>query len=59
MSTRYWIIEGAAGWEGLFYPAGMKPRDFLTFYAEHFDSVEVDSTFYRIPRHRTDTNFAS
>jgi uncharacterized protein YecE (DUF72 family) len=39
----------AAGWEGTFYPAGMKSADFLAFYAQHFDAVEVDSTYYRIP----------
>jgi uncharacterized protein YecE (DUF72 family) len=39
----------AAGWEGSFYPAGMQPRDFLSFYATKFDTVEVDSTFYRTP----------
>ena len=39
----------AAGWEGSFYPQGMKPRDFLTYYATQFGTVEVDSTFYRTP----------
>src|SRR6266849_4078044 len=39
----------AAGWEGAFYPPGMKPADYLSFYATRFNSVEVDSTFYRIP----------
>ncbi|MGA8012461.1 MAG: DUF72 domain-containing protein [Candidatus Acidiferrales bacterium] len=39
----------AAGWEGAFYPAGMKPADYLTYYATKFDTVEVDSTFYRTP----------
>jgi len=39
----------AAGWEGSFYPEGMKPAEFLTHYATRFDTVEVDSTFYRIP----------
>jgi uncharacterized protein YecE (DUF72 family) len=39
----------AAGWQGSFYPAGMKPADYLAFYATKFDSVEVDSTFYRTP----------
>jgi uncharacterized protein YecE (DUF72 family) len=29
----------AAGWEGGFYPAGMKPRDFLTHYATKFDTA--------------------
>jgi uncharacterized protein YecE (DUF72 family) len=39
----------AAGWEGTFYPAGMKPRDFLTYYATKFSAVEIDSTYYRTP----------
>jgi uncharacterized protein YecE (DUF72 family) len=39
----------ATGWDGSFYPAGIKPRNYLSFYAEHFDSVEVDSTFYACP----------
>jgi uncharacterized protein YecE (DUF72 family) len=36
----------AAGWEGTFYPPGTKPAGFLRYYEQHFDSVEVDSTFY-------------
>lgn len=39
----------AAGWEGSFYPEGMKPADYLRHYATRFNSVEVDSTFYRAP----------
>jgi uncharacterized protein YecE (DUF72 family) len=39
----------AAGWQGSFYPVGMQPRDFLSYYATQFGAVEVDSTFYRIP----------
>jgi uncharacterized protein YecE (DUF72 family) len=39
----------AAGWEQAFYPAGMKPADYLSYYATQFDAVEVDSTFYRTP----------
>src|SRR5437016_8150913 len=39
----------AAGWEGSFYPRGMQPRDFLSYYATQFGTVEVDSTFYRTP----------
>ncbi len=37
----------AAGWESAFYPAGMKPTDYLTYYATHFDTVAVDSTAFR------------
>ncbi len=43
----------APGWAGSFYPKGMKTEDRLTFYAEHFDTVEVDSTFYGIPSPHT------
>ncbi len=39
----------AAGWEQAFYPAGMKPADYLSYYATKFNTVEVDSTFYRAP----------
>jgi uncharacterized protein YecE (DUF72 family) len=39
----------AAGWPGSFYPDKMQPRDFLTYYATKFDTVEVDSTFYHAP----------
>jgi hypothetical protein len=39
----------AAGWEGFFYPRGMQSRDFLSYYATQFGTVEVDSTFARIP----------
>ncbi len=55
----------AAGWETAFYPPKTKRADFLPFYAGRFNSVEIDSTFYRIPtaktvqqwRERTPDNF--
>ena len=31
------------------YPPGTKPGERLAYYAEHFDTVEVDSTFYSLP----------
>lgn len=43
----------AAGWEDAVYPPGIKPADYLTFYATRFNSVEVDSTFYRTPSKAT------
>jgi uncharacterized protein YecE (DUF72 family) len=39
----------AAGWEGSFYPEGLKPAQYLPYYAQRFDTVEIDSTFYRTP----------
>jgi uncharacterized protein YecE (DUF72 family) len=37
-------------WRELFYPKGMPQRAWLGFYAEHFDTVEVNNTFYRLPK---------
>jgi len=34
-------------WKGTFYPRGT--RDELAYYAGRFDTVEIDSTYYRIP----------
>jgi uncharacterized protein YecE (DUF72 family) len=39
----------ADGWNGAFYPKGMKSADYLSYYSTRFDTVEVDSTFYRCP----------
>jgi uncharacterized protein YecE (DUF72 family) len=36
-------------WTGNFYPNGLKSEEFLSEYSKHFDTVEVDNTFYRIP----------
>lgn len=36
-------------WVGPFYPEGMNRRDFLSYYAERFDCVEVNYTYYRMP----------
>jgi uncharacterized protein YecE (DUF72 family) len=47
---------GPGSWNGIFYPArrsrpaGRRAKaDDLSFYAEHFDTVEVNSSFYRTP----------
>ena len=31
------------------YPSGVAPGERLAYYAQHFDTVEVDSTYYRLP----------
>ena len=48
------IVIGTCGysyadWVGRFYPAGMKSRDMLPYYAENFGAVEIDSSYYRVP----------
>jgi hypothetical protein len=37
------------GWRPGFYPDGTKPAEFLAFYASRFDTVELNSTGYRLP----------
>jgi len=39
----------AVGWAGSFYPRGLSSKEFLRFYAEEFDTVELDVTWYRVP----------
>ncbi|HWW82423.1 MAG TPA: DUF72 domain-containing protein [Vicinamibacterales bacterium] len=43
--------SGKGSWNGVFYPRP-RPKGFneLAFYAEHFDTVEVNSSFYGPPR---------
>jgi len=37
-------------WKGVFYPEHLPPPKRLEFYAKHFSAVEVDSTFYHVPK---------
>lgn len=36
-------------WRGPFYPQDLKAADMLGFYAEHFSTVEINNSFYRLP----------
>jgi uncharacterized protein YecE (DUF72 family) len=40
---------GYADWSGVFYPQGLKSSEYLSYYARHFNSVELDTTFYATP----------
>ncbi|HLY49409.1 MAG TPA: DUF72 domain-containing protein [Solirubrobacteraceae bacterium] len=42
-----WMYDS---WRGKLYPEGCPKRRWLEVYAEHFDTVEVNSTFYRLAR---------
>jgi uncharacterized protein YecE (DUF72 family) len=54
VGTSGWSYPSGRGtWNGVFYPpTRRRPKGFdeLAFYAEHFDTVEVNSTFYGQPR---------
>jgi uncharacterized protein YecE (DUF72 family) len=36
-------------WEGVFYPGGISARQYLAYYSQIFNGVELDSTFYGTP----------
>ena len=36
-------------WAGKFYPPDLKPGEWLAYYAQHFNTVEVNMSFYRFP----------
>jgi uncharacterized protein YecE (DUF72 family) len=37
-------------WQGVFYPVGIKSRNYLRHYSKAFNAVEVDATFYGTPK---------
>jgi uncharacterized protein YecE (DUF72 family) len=49
------LLAGASGysykeWKGSFYPQDMKPEGMLAFYAARLPTVEINNTFYRMPK---------
>ncbi len=46
-------------WRELFYPAGLPPRRWLDHYARFFDTVEINNTFYRLPRVQAVANWVA
>ena len=49
------LLAGASGysfkeWRGNFYPADMKPEGMLAWYAERLPTVEINNTFYQMPK---------
>jgi len=57
VGTSGWSYPSGKGtWKGVFYPQGT--RDELAYYAERFDTVEVNSTFYRVQSPQTALSWA-
>jgi len=55
------IFIGTSGfsykeWKGAFYPKELPAKQYLSFYAQHFKTTEINNTFYRIP---TEQNIAA
>lgn len=48
------ILIGTSGydypeWKGVFYPQELPRKDFLNFYAQNFNALEINNTFYNMP----------
>ncbi len=46
ISTSGWVYNH---WRGIFYPKNLPQRDWFTYYAREFDTVEINNSFYRLP----------
>ncbi len=44
-------------WAEIFYPHDVRRSDWLEYYAKHFNSVEINSSFYRLPQEKTFENW--
>lgn len=55
IGTSGWSYEG---WLGNFYPDKIKSNLILPYYAQTFDSVEINNSFYQIPKEKNVCNWA-
>ena len=52
------IHIGTSGWHyehwiGIFYPKAISKEGFLSYYATHFHTVEINNSFYNLPQKKT------
>lgn len=57
------LVAGASGysfkeWKGNFYPEKMKPEEMLAWYSERLPTVEINNTFYQMPKTAVLENWA-
>ena len=57
------VLAGASGyafkeWQGTFYPEKIKSDEMLAFYAARLPTVEINNTFYRMPKPAVLENWA-
>jgi uncharacterized protein YecE (DUF72 family) len=58
------LLAGTSGyafkeWKGSFYPEDLKADGMLGFYASRFPTVEINNTFYRLPKEHVLLDWAS
>ena len=50
------LLIGCSGWsyshwgKGVFYPPQIKAAQYLEYYCQHFKTVEINNSFYRLPK---------
>jgi uncharacterized protein YecE (DUF72 family) len=40
-------------WKEIFYPKGLAQKDWFKFYCQHFNTIEINSTFYKMPTQKS------
>ncbi len=55
IGTSGWVYEG---WRERFYPVGTKPENRLEYYSKRFYTVELNASFYHLPRKKTFENWS-
>lgn len=56
IGTSGWVYRH---WRERFYPKGLRAEELLPFYAHHFDTVEINYSFYRLPTRQSFETWAS
>ena len=46
IGTSGWVYQH---WRGIFYPDSLRQSDWFSYYAQMFDTVEINNSFYRLP----------
>ncbi len=54
LGTSGWIY---AHWSGIFYPSEISQNKWLEYYTQYFDTVELNSSFYHLPKENTFINW--
>ncbi|MCL4378371.1 MAG: DUF72 domain-containing protein [Actinobacteria bacterium] len=57
------IYIGTSGWSydewnGIFYPEDLKRSNWFSYYSKHFRTVEINNSFYHLPKRQTFENWA-
>lgn len=58
------LLAGTSGysfkeWKGSFYPEDIKADGMLSFYSTKFPTIEINNTFYRLPKEHVLQDWAS